>query len=83
MTRATSPQFHIGTCGYSYPGAPPNGWHGVFYPKLGKRRADPLEFYARYFNSVEINATFYRPASAAMARAWISKTPADFVFTVK
>lgn len=83
MISETSARFHIGTCGYSYPGAPPNGWNGVFYPKSGKKRADPLEFYATYFNSVEINSTFYRPASAAMARAWISKTPADFVFTVK
>ncbi|MGH7887089.1 MAG: DUF72 domain-containing protein, partial [Candidatus Binatia bacterium] len=51
--------------------------------KRGKQRADPLEFYANYFNAVEINATFYRPASAAMARAWVDKTPPDFVFTVK
>jgi uncharacterized protein YecE (DUF72 family) len=42
-----------------------------------------LEFYARYFNAVEINSSFYRPASATMARGWLSKTPADFIFTVK
>jgi uncharacterized protein YecE (DUF72 family) len=83
MISETSAQFYIGTCGYAYPGEPPNGWNGVFYPKRGKRRADPLEFYANYFNAVEINSTFYRPASAAMAHGWISKTPVDFVFTVK
>jgi uncharacterized protein YecE (DUF72 family) len=83
MTSEESTRFHIGTCGYSYPGDPPNGWNGVFYPKSGKRRADPLEFYANYFNAVEINSTFYRPVSAAMARGWLDKTPADFVFTVK
>ena len=83
MTSATSGQFYLGTCGYSYPGAPPNGWSGVFYPKGGGKRADPLEFYASYFNAVEINSTFYRPASAAMARGWVDRTPAGFVFTVK
>ncbi|MBM2803455.1 MAG: putative protein YecE [Deltaproteobacteria bacterium] len=55
----------------------------VFYPKRGKIRIDEREFYAAYFNSVEINSTFYRPASVAMARGWATKTPADFVFTVK
>lgn len=83
MAGETNTRFHIGTCGYSYPGAPPNGWSGVFYPKGGKKRVDALEFYASYFNSVEIDSTFYRPASAAMARGWVTKTPADFVFTVK
>ncbi len=75
--------FFIGTCGYSYPGAPPNGWSGVFYPNLGRGRVDVLEFYAAHFNCVEINSTFYRPASAAMARGWLGKTPGDFMFTAK
>jgi len=57
MNGAVGRQFYIGTCGYSYPGAPPNGWHGVFYPKGVGKGAEPLEFYARYFNSVEINST--------------------------
>lgn len=73
----------IGTCGYSYPGAPPNGWSGVFYPNQGRGRVDALEFYAAHFNCVEINSTFYRPASAAMARGWLGKTPGDFIFTAK
>jgi uncharacterized protein YecE (DUF72 family) len=83
VNRQADKQFFIGTCGYSYPGDPPNGWSGVFYPKGAQRRSDPLEFYARYFNSVEINASFYRPVSATMARGWLAKTPADFVFSVK
>jgi len=73
----------IGTCGYSYPGDPPNGWGGVFYPKVGKRRIDELAFYATYFHSVEINSTFYRPASAETARGWLKKTPPEFIFAVK
>ena len=83
MASETHTRFHLGTCGYAYPGAPPNGWNGVFYPKGGAKRVDALEFYATYFNAVEINSTFYHPVSAAMARGWVSRTPADFVFTVK
>ena len=79
----TDAHFFIGTCGYSYPGAPPNGWSGVFYPNLGRARIDALEFYAAHFNCVEINSTFYRPASAAMTRGWLGKTPDDFTFTAK
>ena len=80
---ASEAQYFIGTCGYSYPGVPPNGWSGVFYPKIGRKRVDALEFYAAHFNCVEINSTFYRPASAAMARGWLAKTSADFTFTAK
>jgi uncharacterized protein YecE (DUF72 family) len=79
----TSTRFFIGTCGYSYPGDPPSGWRGVFYPDLGKRRADELEYYASFFNSVEINSTFYRPPNAATARGWLERTASNFVFAVK
>jgi uncharacterized protein YecE (DUF72 family) len=73
----------VGTCGYSYPGEPPNGWSGVFYPEAGKRRLDELAFYATFFDSVEINSTFYRPSTAEMARGWLKKTPPNFVFAIK
>jgi uncharacterized protein YecE (DUF72 family) len=83
MARASPHRFKVGTCGYSYPGAPPGGWSGVFYPKIRGGRVDELEFYATYFNTVEINSTFYRPATPAMANGWVKKTPEDFEFAVK
>ena len=73
----------IGTCGYSYPGPPPKGWDGVFYPAEKRRGFDELSFYADYFNTVEINSSFYRPPPPAVVRAWAAKTPADFEFSVK
>ena len=76
-------RFRIGTCGYSYPGEPPAGWLGVFYPKGEKKRRGELEFYATFFTTVEINSTFYRPATPSMAQAWAHKTPSAFEFTVK
>ncbi|HKY07033.1 MAG TPA: DUF72 domain-containing protein [Candidatus Binatia bacterium] len=73
----------IGTSGYSYPGAPPKGWYGVFYPEKKRKGFDELEYYSKIFNTCEINNTFYRPPSPAVAQAWAAKTPADFSFVVK
>jgi uncharacterized protein YecE (DUF72 family) len=78
-----SRRFYIGTCGYSYPGDAPKGWSGVFYPRARKKRIDELEFYATYFDTVEINSTFYRPASSEMGRGWVERTRPNFVFAVK
>ena len=73
----------IGTSGYSYPGPPPKGWAGAFYPQVKGRKFDELQYYAQIFNSVEINNTFYRPPTSATAKEWALKTPSDFVFCIK
>lgn len=70
----------IGTSGWSYPTGE-GRWDGVFYPK-GKK-VDRLEFYSRYFDTVEVNSTFYRPLAPNVARSWAKKTPRHFVFTAK
>jgi len=65
-----------------------SGWNyahwrnGVFYPpRLPARRW--LEFYAERYDTVEVNATFYRlPRVDAVAR-WVEQTPPDFLFSVK
>jgi uncharacterized protein YecE (DUF72 family) len=73
----------IGTSGYSYPGPPPKGWRGAFYPEVKGAKLDELQYYSQIFNTVEINHTFYRPPSKAVASGWAAKTPADFVFSIK
>jgi uncharacterized protein YecE (DUF72 family) len=73
--------WRIGTSGWSYPpNTGPGSWTGVFYPLT---KIDELKFYSRYFNTVEINSTFYRPCSPKTATSWVNRTPADFEFTVK
>jgi uncharacterized protein YecE (DUF72 family) len=73
--------WRIGTSGWSYPPSTgPGAWTGVFYPLS---RTDELKFYSRYFNTVEINSTFYRPVTPKTAESWARRTPADFEFTVK
>ncbi len=70
----------IGTSGWSYPTGE-GRWDGVFYPK-GKS-IDHLEFYDRYFDTVEINSSFYRPPYPNVTRSWAKKTSPDFRFTAK
>ncbi len=51
-----------------------------FYPRGTK---DELEYYSKQFNSIELNATFYRNFSAQQFETWRSKTPNNFKFFPK
>ena len=73
---------HVGTSGWHYP-AGRGTWNGVFYPPRRGRGFDELSYYAEHFDTVEVNASFYRPIDAPMAESWLRRTPADFVFSVK
>jgi uncharacterized protein YecE (DUF72 family) len=67
----------VGTSGWIY-----RDWRGRFYPKeLPVRRW--LEYYARHFDTVEINNSFYRLPSPEVFRAWRRQAPAGFVYAVK
>ena len=83
MLREPVKGIKIGTSGYSYAGAPPQGWYGAFYPEKKVKGFDELKYYSRIFNACELNNTFYRPPSEAMAKGWVTKTPADFTFVIK
>jgi len=68
----------IGCSGWNYA-----HWrHGVFYPERCPARLW-LEFYARWFDTVEVNATFYRLPTVKAVQGWVDQTPDGFVFTVK
>src|SRR5690242_15275528 len=74
-------RLYIGTSGWSYPKGK-GTWNEIFYPpKLADK--DKLTYYSQYFNTVEINSSFYRPPVSYAARAWATKVPADFRFTAK
>lgn len=72
-------KIYIGTSGWSYPRGE-GTWTGYFYPR-GK--INELEYYSQFFNTVEVNSTFYRPPSPVYVQNWARRTPADFLFTVK
>jgi uncharacterized protein YecE (DUF72 family) len=75
--RDSTPELRIGCSGWNY-----KHWREVVYPK-GLPPSRWLEHYATLFDTVEVNATFYRlPRPESVAR-WVEQTPPDFVSAVK
>ncbi len=68
---------HIGTSGWSYA-----DWVGAFYPS-GTPSSRYLAEYARHFQTVEIDSTFYRIPTERMVDGWAAATPAAFRFAPK
>lgn len=57
-------------------------WEGPFYPpKLP--RDQWLSHYAKSFDTVEVDSTFYRMPTPDICRTWRNRTPAGFRFAVK
>jgi len=68
---------HIGTSGWNYP-----HWQGFFYPEHCPR-GKWLEYYARHFDAVELNASFYRLPSLETFGKWRQRTPEKFLWAIK
>jgi uncharacterized protein YecE (DUF72 family) len=70
----------FGVAGWDY-----QDWWGKVYPAARPRGFDPLSFLTRYFDTIEINATFYRPATARSAAGWAKRAGRNpgFKFTAK
>jgi uncharacterized protein YecE (DUF72 family) len=67
----------LGTQGWNY-----DAWVGPFYPP-GTRAPDFLSLYARAFDTVEVDSTFYATPSAKTVRDWGKRVPAGFTFALK
>jgi uncharacterized protein YecE (DUF72 family) len=72
-------RIYIGTSGWSYPKGE-GTWTGHFYPA---GRINELEYYSQFFNTVEVNSSFYRPPDPGYVHNWVKRVPDDFLFTVK
>jgi uncharacterized protein YecE (DUF72 family) len=66
----------IGCSGWSY-----RDWRDGLYADVPQRRW--LERYAEVFDTVEVNATFYRLPRQSTVEGWVDQTPAGFGFAVK
>jgi len=64
----------FGTSGWSY-----KEWVGPFYPKAQRM----FSYYARFFNTAEINSTFYQYPSSASIHGLDRASPRGFVFSAK
>jgi uncharacterized protein YecE (DUF72 family) len=70
-------KLRIGTSGYHY-----NHWKEVFYPKdLPKKHW--FAYYARHFDTVEINNTFYHLPPASRFAMWREQAPPHFCYALK
>ena len=70
----------IGPAGWSYP-----DWKGIVYPAPMPRGLHPLAMLARYFDSVEIDSSFYRPPQAKHTGGYLRHISENdnFRFTAK
>ncbi len=71
------PELRLGTSSWSS-----TDWVGKFYAP-GTATRDFIAAYARTFNSVEIDATFYAVPRRSTIEGWRDRTPPDFVFAAK
>jgi uncharacterized protein YecE (DUF72 family) len=69
--------WRIGCSGFHYP-----EWKETFYPEgLAKRKW--FEHYCSVFNTLELNATFYRYPKVETLKSWHLRSPSNFRFSVK
>jgi len=82
LPQAQSHEIRIGTAGWSY-----KDWDGIFYPSsMQRRKQHALEYLARFFDTTEINTSFYGPLKPELAKLWCRKVAAvnkKFLFTAK
>ncbi|MEA1965605.1 MAG: DUF72 domain-containing protein [Candidatus Aerophobetes bacterium] len=71
------PQVIIGTSGWWY-----EHWEERFYPK-GMEKKEWFSYYAKSFDTVEINSSFYRLPFENVVKGWAKKAPKNFKFTLK
>lgn len=74
------PRIRIGPAGWSY-----KDWEGIVYPQKPGTGFDPLQYLSRFFDTIEINSTFYRPPASSSSKTWVRRVSdnPDFVFTAK
>ncbi len=70
----------VGPAGWNY-----KDWEGIVYPPGAGRSFDPLAFLSDYFDTIEINSSFYSPPRPSDAASWAGRVRnnARFKFTAK
>ena len=70
----------FGPAGWMY-----KDWEGIVYPRPKPRGFDQLRYIAQFFDTVEINSTFYGPPVERTASSWVQRVEEhkNFRFTAK
>jgi uncharacterized protein YecE (DUF72 family) len=74
---ASRDQIRVGCSGWDYP-----DWKGPVYPS-DVPKAQWFATYAKLFDTVEINNTFYRLPERGTVERWAAQAPPNFVYAVK
>ena len=75
--------FEIGCQGWNY-----DDWttkadgETVFYPR-GTKAGEMLEIYAKVYDTIEVDSTFYAIPAGSAVENWYRKTPSGFTFSLK
>jgi uncharacterized protein YecE (DUF72 family) len=79
-SNAGSGTIRIGPAGWSY-----TDWAGIVYPTRKPRGFHEAAYLAKFFDTIEINTSFYQPLRADHCRQWLERVSANprFVFTTK
>ena len=80
MEEETEGVVRAGPAGWSY-----EDWKGIVYPPDMPRSLHPLTLLSAFFDTVEVNSTFYRPTQPRYCLSWLEKVRENprFMFTVK
>jgi uncharacterized protein YecE (DUF72 family) len=78
--RAPTHKIRVGPAGWSY-----TDWEGVVYPHHKPRDFHAAAYLAKFFDTIEINTTFYHPPNPRMTREWAQRIAfnPEFKFTAK
>jgi uncharacterized protein YecE (DUF72 family) len=78
--RASAPIVRVGPAGWSY-----SDWAGYVYPSRRPKGFHEATYLAQFFDTIEINTSFYQPLRPDHAAQWIDRVAANprFVFTAK
>jgi uncharacterized protein YecE (DUF72 family) len=70
----------VGVAGWDYP-----DWAGIVYPAPLPKSFDRLSFLTAFFDTIEINVTFYRPVDPGTSIGWTNRalSSSSFMFTAK
>jgi len=70
----------VGPAGWNY-----KDWEGIVYPPGKGSSFDPLSYLADYFDTIEVNSSFYAPPNPKAAASWVRRVAGNprFRFTAK
>jgi len=79
-TKQVTARIRVGVAGWSYA-----DWKGYVYPERKAKGFHEAEYLAQFFDTIEINTSFYGPIRPEYAKLWLAKVKANeqFVFTAK